>query len=161
MVTIIDASQHIEYRCGPARVCRTIQYRDRSSIWRPRGQDSNKNPNVTVEDLGSSNINGLEVEGQRITRVIQEGTMGNDRAFTRTDESWHSKQLDVDVQFKRSDPRIGTYTITMRDVLTSEPDAKYFQIPEGYRVDQTPPQPQPFGPLPPDGQIHPVQPANR
>lgn len=135
IVTIIDPSQHIEYQCGPAKFCRTMPYQDRFRIRRPRGLDLNKNPNVTLEDLGSSNISGLEVEGQRTTRVIPEGTIGNDRAFTTTEESWHSKQLDLDVQFKRSDPRIGTYTITLTDVLTGEPDGKYFQIPEGYMVE--------------------------
>ena len=152
IVTIVDPSQHIEYHCGPAKVCRSMPYRDRFRIRRPRGPGSNKNPNVTVEDLGSSNISGLEVDGQRITRVIPEGTIGNDRAFTTTEETWHSKQLDLDVQFKRSDPRFGVYTTTLSDVLTGEPDGKYFQIPEGYRVEpigQTPLQPGLLAPLPP------------
>ena len=139
-----------------------MRYQDPFSVWRPRSQDSNKDPNITVEDLGSSNINGLEVDGKRITRVIPEGLIGNDRAFTRTEESWHSKQLDVDVQLKRSDPRTGTYSITLTDVLTGEPDARYFQIPEGYRVEPMQmPQPGLLAPMSPDGQMHPLQPSNQ
>jgi len=85
-------------------------------------------------------------------RVIPEGMVGNDRAFTTVRELWHSKELDVDVQVKRTDPRWGTRTATMTEINLGEPDASFFQIPEGYRVEKGPnrisPQPQvePFAP---------------
>lgn len=133
MVTITDPVQHVQYVCTPMRVCRKMAYREPRNRQRVLGRGSNF---VTVEDLGSSNINGVEVEGKRISRVIPEGTIGNDRAFTATEELWHSNELDVDVQVKRADPRTGTHTTTLTEIRPGEPDPKYFQIPEGYRVEE-------------------------
>jgi hypothetical protein len=91
---------------------------------------------MSVEDLGPSEISGVEVEGQRITRTLPEGMLGNDRPITTTEETWYSKALDVNVQMKHNDPRMGMRTTTMTTVNPSEPDPKYFQIPEGYRVEE-------------------------
>jgi hypothetical protein len=153
LITLIDPSRLVEYLCAPVKVCRTLRYRDPAGLRHPRGFDSKKDPNVTVEDLGSAEMNGLEVEGKRVTRVIPEGMIGNDRSFARVEESWHSPELDVDIQVKRTDPRTGTYTITMAEIIASEPDAKYFEIPEGYRVEpmRIPTQPKPLAPFGPDG----------
>jgi hypothetical protein len=38
------------------------------------------------------------------------------------------------MQAKEIDPRTGTWTITMSDVSTAEPDPKYFGVPEGYTL---------------------------
>ena len=98
---------------------------------------------VTVEELGTTNLSGLEVEGKRLTRIIAEGTVGNDRAFTTVEEKWYSKELDVNVEVKRTDPRYGIRTTTMTEVNLGEPDPSYFQIPEGYRVEESRVSPQP------------------
>ena len=157
VVTITDPVARVQYSCTPIKICRKVGYRQ----W-PQGRGPRRGPfptldlpgdrSVTVEDLGTANISGVEVAGTRLTRVIPEGTVGNDRPFTTMEEIWHSKELDVDVQVKRTDPRFGTRTATMTEVNPGEPDPSYFQIPEGYRVENapsvTPPQPQvePFAP---------------
>lgn len=133
-ITITDPVQHAQYFCtSTVKVCRKSEYREPPNRGRIVGRGTNF---VTVEDLGSSNVGGIEVKGERITRVIPEGTVGNDRAFTATEELWHSNELDTDVQTRRSDPRMGTRTTTLTEVHLGEPDAKYFQIPEGYRVEE-------------------------
>ena len=104
-----------------------------------------KDRNVTEEDLGTSAMGGLEVVGTRVARVFPEGTVGNDRSFVSVEELWHSDELDVNIQVKRTDPRWGTRTTTLSEVNLGEPDASYFQIPEGYRIEDRqmpPPQPQ-------------------
>jgi hypothetical protein len=151
LITLVDPSRHVEYMCTALKVCRSLQYRDPPGLRRPRGLDTRKDPNVTVEDLGTTDMNGVQVEGKRITRLIAEGTVGNDRPFTTVEEIWHSEQLDIDMQVKRTDPRMGTRTVTMTELSAAEPDAKYFEIPEGYRVEPmgipTKPKPlEPFGP---------------
>jgi len=144
IVTITDPVEHVQYICTPTKVCRKMEYRLPPNLrGLRRGLDTSKDRNVTVEDLGTQNIGGVEVEGKRVTRVIPEGMVGNDRAFTTIEELWHSKELDVDVQVKRIDPRTGTHTTTMTEVNLSEPDASYFQIPEGDRIVEGPMQPQP------------------
>lgn len=147
LITLLDPSRHLEYLCMPIKVCRTLRYRDPSSLRHLRGLDSKKDPNVTVEDLGTAEMSGVVVEGKRVTRMIPEGTIGNDRPFSTVEESWHSPQLDIDIQVKRADPRMGTRTITVTEIIASEPDAKYFEIPEGYRVEpiRIPTQPKPLG----------------
>lgn len=150
LITLLQPSRHVEYFCTPLKVCRTIRYRDRRGLRHPPGFELNKDPNVTVEDLGTAEMSGIEVEGKRITRLIPEGTVGNDRPFSTVEETWHSKQLDLDVQIKRSDPRTGIWTITMTDVAATEPEPKYFEIPEGYRVEPAgniPTQPRPLAPF--------------
>lgn len=153
LITLLDPSQHLEYLCTPLKICRTLQYRDPSARRYLRGFDSKNDPNVTVEDLGTAEMSGVVVEGKRVTRLIAEGTVGNDRPFSTVEERWHSAQLDLDIQVKRTDPRTGTRTITMSDLIASEPDAKYFEIPEGYRVEpmRIPMQPKPLAPFGPGG----------
>jgi hypothetical protein len=136
MITIIDTVRQVQYVCSTFRkVCTKMTYHRPPGFHRPTPGDP-KRPDVAVEDLGPSEISGLEVEGTRVTRTIPEGMMGNDRPITSTEEMWYSKALDVNVQMKRSDPRMGTHMTTMTTVNPGEPDPKYFQVPEGYRVEE-------------------------
>jgi hypothetical protein len=89
---------------------------------------------VTVEELGEADISGLQAVGQRTIRIIPEGSNGNDRPLNTIEEVWHSRELDVDVQVKRSDSRFGVRATTLTDVNLGEPDPSFFQIPEGYTV---------------------------
>lgn len=130
MVTIIDPVQHVQYICSPVKVCRRVEYREPQRRL-PTGY---KSRDKSVEDLGTSNISGLEVHGRRITRTIPAEEIGNDRALTTVEETWRSEELDIDVQVKHSDPRMGNRTTTITSVNPGEPDAAYFQPPEGYKV---------------------------
>lgn len=155
MVTISDPVRHVQYACPPIGICSKMGYR----IW-PRGMGPQRGPylpafpgdrSVKRENLGTSNISGVTVDGKRMTRVIPEGMEGNDRPFESVQEVWHSNELDLDVQMKQTDPRYGTRTTTMTDVNLGEPNPSYFQIPQGYRLEtnrasaqpQVEPQPQP------------------
>ena len=159
MVTITDPVKHVQYVCTPIKVCRKMGYR----IW-PKGCGPQRGPylpllpgkdrNVTEEELGTSDISGVEVVGKRLTRLIPEGMVGNDRPFTTTEELWHSEGLDVDVQVKRTDPRYGKRTTTMTEVNLGEPNPNYFQVPEGYRVVEE-------GKVPPQPQVEPMPPQNQ
>jgi len=126
LITLLDPSRHVQYLCTPLKICRTIRYRNPSGFRHLRGFDSSKDSNITVEDLGTADMNGIEVEGKRVTRTIPQGTIGNDRPLSIVDESWHSNQLDIDIQVKRTDPRMGTHTTMMNSIVAGEPDAKYF-----------------------------------
>jgi len=162
MVTITDPVLHVQYVCTPIKVCRKMGYRPSPNMHGPMqgpgpapvpGRVSEKDRNVTVEDLGTSTISGVEVVGERVTRMIPEGMVGNDRPFASVEERWHSERLDVDVQVKRSDPRAGSHTTTITEVNFGEPDPSYFQIPEGYRVEE--------GSMPPQPQVEPMPPQNQ
>jgi hypothetical protein len=83
---------------------------------------------------------------------MPQGTVGNDRAFTTTEELWSSRELGVDVQVKRNDPRMGARTTTMTEVNLGEPDPAYFQIPEGYQLQKRKRPTGALAPLPPGGE---------
>jgi hypothetical protein len=134
LLTITDPVHHVQYSCSPIKVCSKMEYRLPPNIRRLGGPGLGTQRNPSAEDLGASNISGVEVEGKRVTWVIPEGAAGNDRPITSTEETWHSKELDVDVQVKRDDPRAGTRTTTLTELSLGEPDPNYFQIPEGYRI---------------------------
>lgn len=132
MITITDPVQHVQYLCTPLRTCQKFTYRQRSAPFQPHLRAND--PDVTVEDLGSADFSGVATEGRRVTRMIPEGTVGNDRPFSTIDERWHSSELDIDMQLKRVDPRVGTRTVSLTQIALGEPDPKYFQVPEGYSV---------------------------
>jgi hypothetical protein len=90
--------------------------------------------NVTRESLGTQNMEGLIVEGTRITTVIPEGAIGNDRPIKIVTERWYSPELQLFVLSKTSDPRNGESVTQLTGVQRNEPDASLFQVPADYKV---------------------------
>lgn len=93
-----------------------------------------QNPNLTVVDLGTETIEGVEVRGTRTIRTIPEGQEGNDQPITITHESWVSPELRTTLQQFDIDPRFGRTTIEVTGIDRNEPDPRLFQAPEGYTV---------------------------
>lgn len=89
-----------------------------------------------VEDLGTQTIEGLLVEGTRITQIIPTGALGNDQPMKTIREVWVSNELHLDVLTKISGPLTGEQTIRMTDISRSEPDPTLFQIPADYTMVQ-------------------------
>jgi hypothetical protein len=133
---ISDPVQHTKYFCHPDdQVCMLREYEGPpAEVDEPAGSTGEGKMVLTREDLGKSNISGVEVVGTRETRTIAAGVIGNDRPISVTKEFWYSPQLGLNMQVKRSDPRIGTQTFTVTEVGLAEPDPKYFQLPTGYTV---------------------------
>lgn len=136
--TVTDPTKHIQIRCiAVGKHCSVMQYHQAPRRSRfPTPNHLGDVRDITTEDLGDSNVSGVPVVGQRITRVVPEGSAGNDRAFDTALEIWHSTELDVDVEVKRTDPRYGVRTTTLTQLDLAEPDPAFFQIPEGYVVGQ-------------------------
>jgi len=87
-----------------------------------------------TERLGTKTIDGLLVEGTRITITHPVGEMGSDRPVTTSIETWNSPELRITVFSKNSDPRSGDNITALTDISRAEPDASLFQIPQGYRL---------------------------
>lgn len=87
------------------------------------------------EKLPSQTIDGVYVEGHRITRVIPAGTQGNNRDITVVTETWSSPDLKILVLSKTSDPRIGERTMEIKDLSRDEPAPELFQVPADYKVE--------------------------
>jgi len=93
-------------------------------------------PNVTTEDLGTQNINGVIATGTRVTHTIPAGTIGNALPIQSVHETWTSADLKVPVLVKVTDPRFGTRVTQLTQINRGEPDAGLFQVPAGYTVHQ-------------------------
>lgn len=89
---------------------------------------------VTTEDLGTQVINGVPATGTRTTETIAAGTIGNQAPIAIVREVWTSTILKVPVQIKTSDPRFGTTTMELTNIVQAEPEASLFQVPSNYTV---------------------------
>jgi len=84
------------------------------------------NVKPTTESLGSRVVEGVSADGTRTTTVWPLGSVGNDRELVATDEVWYSRQLQMNVLSKGSDPRYGDTTTQLSNVSLAEPDPSLF-----------------------------------
>jgi hypothetical protein len=90
------------------------------------------------EQLGMQIMEGLQVQGTRITRTVPPGEIGNDRPLISTEERWESTELKTLVRSISHDPEFGDSTYRLTNISRSEPPKSLFQIPAGYKVDDGP-----------------------
>ncbi len=105
---------------------------------RRNGPDRNNGPrrdsDVSTESLGTMNIEGILVQGTRITRTIPAGKVGNQAPIQITSERWYSPDLRLNLLVKNNDPMRGQNTTTVTNINRSEPDPSLFQVPAGYTI---------------------------
>ena len=82
--------------------------------------------------LGSKEIDGVKVNGERTTWSIEAGKMGNERAIVSTREVWTSPDLLLTVYSKEVDPRNGDVTYKLSGMKRGEPDSNLFKVPADY-----------------------------
>jgi hypothetical protein len=87
-----------------------------------------------AEDLGEQVLEGLLVQGTRMTDTIPAGTIGNERPIEIVTERWYSSDIDAVVLQRFSDPRFGETTYRLVNVVLGEPSPDLFQVPQGYEV---------------------------
>jgi hypothetical protein len=88
----------------------------------------------TQEPLGKQEMEGVNVEGFRMTVVFEAGAQGNDAPITTTQEHWYSADIGRDVLMKASDPRNGETTTRLTNISIGDPDPGLFQAPAGYQI---------------------------
>jgi len=91
-------------------------------------------PQMVKTDLGTQAVNGLPAKGTRMTETIPAGAFGNQEAIEVVREVWLSTDLSVPVMEKVTDPRSGTRTMQLTNIVRSEPDASLFQAPSNYKI---------------------------
>jgi hypothetical protein len=92
--------------------------------------------NAKKESLGAKVIEGVQVEGSRITETIPAGRIGNDKPIDIINETWFSSELQTVVMSKHSDPRSGDVVYTLTNIQRAEPDPMLFQVPSDYQLRQ-------------------------
>ena len=98
---------------------------------------------VSTESLGQQTIEGVVVDGKRITATIP-GATGNQRPISTVTEEWFSSELQVVVLSKMTDSRLGETTHRLTNIRREEPPATLFTLPADYVVkdfDRIPPPP--------------------
>ena len=88
----------------------------------------------TREDLGSDTVAGIPVHAYRDTTVMNPGTLGNDKPMTYVRDLRYSKELGFNLKSVLQTPSVGEQRFTVTEITTSEPEPRYFQPPEGYRI---------------------------
>lgn len=88
-----------------------------------------------IEFLGERTIQGISARGCRVTTLIPERTLQNDRTFTVTDESWTSYELHLSLIRIHGDPGLREdETVELDNITLGEPNASLFQL-----TDSSPP----------------------
>jgi hypothetical protein len=103
-----------------------------------KGPGGDQPDEAKTESLGTQVMEGVVVEGKRVTRTIPAGQIGNAQPIEITSEVWTSPDLQVVVMSKHSDPRFGETTYQLTGVQRAEPDHSLFEIPPGYTVKNMP-----------------------
>ncbi len=88
-----------------------------------------------AEDLGEQVLEGLLVRGERRTRSIPAGTIGNERPIDIVTERWYSKDIDATVLERHVDPRFGETSYRLVNVVLGEPSPDLFQVPREYEIE--------------------------
>jgi hypothetical protein len=89
---------------------------------------------VNVEQLPARNIEGVRAEGTRRTTTIAAGAIGNELPIEIVSEEWTSPDLNVLVMTERRDPRLGTSTYRLENIIRVEPDRYLFEVPSDYTL---------------------------
>ena len=94
---------------------------------------------TSTERLGTDTIEGLAVEGKRVTTTYPAGSQGNDRPFVVTHEVWRmSVEPKLVILSKTSDPRSGEKTERLTNIQIGEPSPTLFQVPSDYQIQDPP-----------------------
>jgi len=141
-IQISDPMTHTLYSCfphDPKKRCQLVTYTPTpETAFNFQGPVSGKlsdgSGDIVRLDLGKQLVSGVEAAGTRVTVNYNADVFGNDRPMTIEREFWYSPKLGFNLLSKRSDPRIGTQTFTVTNLILSDPDPKLFEPPEGFTV---------------------------
>lgn len=101
----------------------------------PRGFGAGRDGgNAQTADLGTQVIGGVSAQGKSVTHTVPAGAMGNAQPIVSSGEVWYSPDLQIVVQAKHSDPRMGQSTYALTNIQRAEPTPSLFQVPSDYTV---------------------------
>lgn len=89
---------------------------------------------VTKEDLGTRNIEGVDCNGTRQTITIPAGAVGNEKPISIVTETWYSPAIAAVVESSSDDPRFGKTTYKLANVQLNEPARSLFEPPANFKI---------------------------
>ena len=90
-----------------------------------------------VEQLPARDIEGVRADGTRRMTTIAAGAIGNELPIEIVSEEWTSSDLKILLMTERRDPRLGTSTYRVVNIIRAEPDRYLFEVPSDYTVKET------------------------
>jgi len=141
LIQIADPVARTLYQCSIAeRVCELYTWNmPPSGRYQPEGptrstplQDGKGF--YSHEDLGTAEVEGVPVHLFRDITTLNPGTFGNDRALVTTREFGYSAHLGINLRSVLDTPQVGRQQFLANDISLTEPEQRFFQPPEGYRV---------------------------
>ncbi len=91
----------------------------------------------TIEPLGTKNIEGVAVEGVRVTTTIRGTEVSGQPPGKVIYERWYSQELRRSILIKVIDPRFGEASYRLTKIDRSEPARELFVIPADYKLTST------------------------
>lgn len=141
MVMILDPVSGQRYMLNPAnKTARAMPARGHHDGPKGEAPHADMAPHegpgeIKKESLGNKTVDGLVLEGVRVTRTIPEGAIGNDKAIEVVTERWYSQELQLPVLTIHNDPMMGKVTTKLTVTSRGEPDPSLFQVPADYKLE--------------------------
>lgn len=88
---------------------------------------------VSETSLGEGVFQGVKAVGTRVIRTIPSKVLGNQKPIVSTLESWLSPDLGVPVQITQRSSIGGEFTLTLEQIVRTEPDPALFTPPDDYQ----------------------------
>ena len=140
LIQLADPNAHTLYNCFVfEKRCELVAYTgSTTTTYQPSVAPSGPLPNGegqrVREELGASNIGGVDTVGYRETTTVNPGVLGNDQAMVTTREFWYAPRLQINLQSTLDSPHVGKQQFHVSQVSPTDPDPSYFNLPEGYAV---------------------------
>jgi hypothetical protein len=132
-IEIFDPVAAVAYFLNPAEQTATKSTLPTRGTGRTAHTPHQNSEDVTTS-LGTQTIQGVPCTGTQTVRTIPAGQIGNDQAITITTQRWYSADLQLTLQSKRNDPRMGEVDSQFQNVSRTAPDPTLFQVPSSYTV---------------------------
>ena len=87
-----------------------------------------------TESLGRQTMEGVAVDGTRLTTVIPAGQIGNEQPIQIVTERWYSPDLQLYVLTRHSDPRAGETVTRVTNLSRGEPPKSLFEVPADFKI---------------------------
>jgi hypothetical protein len=91
-------------------------------------------PHSAIEKLGVKTIGGFVAEGTRNSYTVPAGQGHNDQPIVVVHESWYCPELKIVILETNDDPRSGTSTDELVDIVRGEPNVTKYLPPADYVV---------------------------
>ncbi len=137
-LSLLDPANHTRINCvAVTKLCQVVDMPHPVPVPRmvampPRPLPGNRF--LSRENLGLRDFLGLTTTGFRDTLTTPPEANGNSGVLIESNEIWLSSDLGMFLYNKRSGPKFGEITLTIGDLVRSEPDPSLLSVPTGYKI---------------------------